>query len=398
MFGLFSLTHTKRSTNFDDYRNSTSFNHSILKNNNIDKTDKNESNLNQGNFSLILKNIEKVLDLKSDSIITTTIKSTTTKTSKKWPYFFPDFVDTYDYDKALNQSSSIQLFGLLPTDYDGGLVVDNGTNILGEYSSELDEPESAGLLVNQLSTPLIYILFMLLLYAAIIFVVFMSALYSHRKRIGYNYDEDFPDSTSTNSSSDEDEVNEEEDVRVEEAPNVDSDDIVIEDSYYYEENKCYNEEEDDDYYYEDSEIEEMELRKKLKKEYDKNRQNGVRKKRGLSKSRISYLGRNKIYRMPRAKIRETDQNSVLNSSFFLRKKLVSLLGFFAFRKRLEKSIEDREKSDFFEEELTTVNENSSMIDEKRESNDQVLLDMKCFPSVEPLLLNSGGTSFDENKV
>lgn len=120
------------------------------------------------------------------------LSSSTTTTIRKHINLFPDFYDeSYDFDKRLlNSSVSSNLFGLVQTDYDGSLIFDNGSSILNDYSFENDTaPFSSSQLISQLSTPLFYILFMLLVYVLIIFIVFMSAVYSHRKKVGFNYDE-----------------------------------------------------------------------------------------------------------------------------------------------------------------------------------------------------------------
>lgn len=106
---------------------------------------------------------------------TTTRKLTT-------PNFFPDFYGSYDYSTDA-KNSSFQLLGLFPTDYETGPVSNNDTYFYG-YKS--DESFS---ITSQLSAPLMYILCMLALYLIIISIAFMSALYSHRKRVGYNLDD-----------------------------------------------------------------------------------------------------------------------------------------------------------------------------------------------------------------
>ena len=109
--------------------------------------------------------------------------------------FFPEFYGSYDYDKAFNENaSSVQLYGLFPSDYDDGLSNTNGSHASGFYS---ENPDQKSILTTQLSAPLLYILFMFILYFIIISILFMSALYSHRKRVGYNYDENFEYSTQS---------------------------------------------------------------------------------------------------------------------------------------------------------------------------------------------------------
>lgn len=96
---------------------------------------------------------------------------------------------------------SSQMLGLWSGDYDDGSVM-FGPNQTNYFNTDIDDDYHTGnyneslsysndYLLNQLKTPLFYILFMLVLYVLIILVVFMSAIYSHRKRVGYNYDEFF---------------------------------------------------------------------------------------------------------------------------------------------------------------------------------------------------------------
>jgi hypothetical protein len=88
---------------------------------------------------------------------------------------------------------SSEIFGLMPADYDDeSLPLNQSRNLFGgedDYSVYMNESYSNQYLINQLKTPLFYILFMLLLYVVIILVVFMSAVYSHRKRDGYSYED-----------------------------------------------------------------------------------------------------------------------------------------------------------------------------------------------------------------
>ncbi len=126
-------------------------------------------------------------------LINTNINPTTKKFSHT-SGIFPDFYGSYDYNTD-NNSSAFQLFGLFPSDYDGGLVPSSNESVSLSYKSETQSKST------QLSAPLFYILFMLGLYLVIIFTTFMSALYSHRKRVGYNYDDDY--STLSEDSSDE---------------------------------------------------------------------------------------------------------------------------------------------------------------------------------------------------
>lgn len=79
--------------------------------------------------------------------------STSQILSKSLPNFFPDFYGNYDYETRVDNSSAIQLFGLFPSDYDGGLVLTNDSTFLGF------KPETMN--ANTLSAPLLYITLML---------------------------------------------------------------------------------------------------------------------------------------------------------------------------------------------------------------------------------------------
>ena len=115
--------------------------------------------------------------------------------------FFPEFYGSYDYEKVFNENtSSVQLYGLFPSDYDDGLSNTNGSHAPGFYSENQNQKS---ILTTQLSAPLLYILFMFILYFIIISILFMSALYSHRKRVGYNYDENFEYSTQSDDCGEE---------------------------------------------------------------------------------------------------------------------------------------------------------------------------------------------------
>lgn len=73
--------------------------------------------------------------------------------NRNLPNFFPDFYGNYDYETPEDNSSAIQLFGLFPSDYDGGIVLTNDSSFLGF------KPES--LSPSTLSAPLLYITLML---------------------------------------------------------------------------------------------------------------------------------------------------------------------------------------------------------------------------------------------
>ena len=114
--------------------------------------------------------------------------------ARKKVNLFPDFYDNYDYEGKSPRLAPAAT-GL---EYDGSVVVDsNSSNIFGDYdgsqasasSSSPVSQDQNNSIFGQFSTPIMYIICMLSLYAIIIFVVFISALYSHRKRVGYNFDE-----------------------------------------------------------------------------------------------------------------------------------------------------------------------------------------------------------------
>jgi hypothetical protein len=105
-----------------------------------------------------------------------------------------------DHDGNSNRSpfgststpSTLELLGLIPSDYDGGyLLADNGSVFMNDYDASItsNENETTAFTANQYSAPFIYIAFMLVIYVLISLVVFLSALYSHRKHVGYNYDD-----------------------------------------------------------------------------------------------------------------------------------------------------------------------------------------------------------------
>jgi hypothetical protein len=114
-------------------------------------------------------------------------------TKRIFSNYFTDFYGSYDYDKILNNvnSSSPQFFGLFSSDYDAAVQMNlnDSSASLNYYSDDNNTDDGKSLLNGQLSVPLLYIMFMFILYFIIICALFMSALYSHRKRIGYNYDD-----------------------------------------------------------------------------------------------------------------------------------------------------------------------------------------------------------------
>ena len=108
---------------------------------------------------------------------------------KKLSNFFPDFYQNYDYDQFYidemqstkqNQTSEPYYGVYSNNDYFNSTYLNDQSN--NNITSSIS-------ILSQLSTPLFYIVLLLIFYCCIVFVLFMSALYSHRKRVGYNYDE-----------------------------------------------------------------------------------------------------------------------------------------------------------------------------------------------------------------
>ncbi len=104
--------------------------------------------------------------------------------------------EKYTYDDYEISKSSVQY--LLPIDY-----TNNSTSYDQNNDTESNEP-----LITHLSTPVLYLCFMLFIYAFVILIVLISAIYSHRKRNGYSYEDDdleeeLSEQSSYESSSDE---------------------------------------------------------------------------------------------------------------------------------------------------------------------------------------------------
>ena len=140
-----------------------------------------------------------------------TLKSTKSEKLFKSRNMYSDFNYNYDYNlwekdqynksfdypqiETLSQqrqqeneaATPSRIYGLLPIEYDGGFVNDNSSSILGDFYGSENETLTTN--ENQFSTPIMYIICMMAIYGFIILVVCIYALYSHRKRIGYNYDE-----------------------------------------------------------------------------------------------------------------------------------------------------------------------------------------------------------------
>ena len=110
---------------------------------------------------------------------------------------YPQFATSLNKRKQENASETFptRIYGLLPVEYDGGFVNDNGSSLLDNFYTS----ENGTLTTNeiQFSTPILYILCMMFIYGFIILVVCIYALYSHRKRIGYNYDEQLDEYSSS---------------------------------------------------------------------------------------------------------------------------------------------------------------------------------------------------------
>jgi hypothetical protein len=110
---------------------------------------------------------------------------------------------------STSTSSTLELLGLIPSDYDGGyLIADNSSVFLNDYDApttngggDTNENEKSVLTASQYTAPFLYIAFMLAMYVLISLIVFLSALYSHRKHVGYNYDDSLNEESF--SSSDE---------------------------------------------------------------------------------------------------------------------------------------------------------------------------------------------------
>ena len=83
------------------------------------------------------------------------------------------------YDDYEISKSSVQY--LLP--------IDDYTNNFTSFD-ENNDTESSEPLITHLSTPVLYLCFMLFIYASVILIVLISAIYSHRKRNGYSYEDD----------------------------------------------------------------------------------------------------------------------------------------------------------------------------------------------------------------
>ena len=106
------------------------------------------------------------------------------------PKLFPDF---YDDEQVANEGLVENNFysPLIPNENDTSSQLLFDDNLYS--SSENETFYRASDFFSQLSTPLSYVLFMLFIYSIIVFFVFISAVYSHRKRIGYNYSDSLDD-------------------------------------------------------------------------------------------------------------------------------------------------------------------------------------------------------------
>ena len=142
------------------------------------------------------------------------VSKRTQQTKKLSNELFPDFNDyNYDFGKSssnlgavknskVNELNNSFFLDLLPTeDYDSSRLDINKTAVIipseeyfmNDYSSSSNltalGSASIGDFYGQLLTPFLYILFIFLVYFLIISIIFMSAVYSHRKRVGYNYED-----------------------------------------------------------------------------------------------------------------------------------------------------------------------------------------------------------------
>jgi hypothetical protein len=106
---------------------------------------------------------------------------------KKLSNFFPDFYQNYDYDQLYVDEMQPTKDNQTTDQYFGFFSNNNYFN--SSYMSDQLNNNSTSSIFSQLYTPLFYIVLLLIIYCFIVFVLFMSALYSHRKRVGYNYDE-----------------------------------------------------------------------------------------------------------------------------------------------------------------------------------------------------------------
>ena len=105
-----------------------------------------------------------------------------------------------ELDESAYDESTLQY--LIPTDYE----INNSSAYFIDNNVSTNETGSTSSLMTQLSTPILYIVFMMFIYALIILIVFISAIYSHRKRIGYTYDENLSDDCDSSSCESSDEI------------------------------------------------------------------------------------------------------------------------------------------------------------------------------------------------
>jgi hypothetical protein len=165
----------------------------------------------------IINNTSLLLNLSNRKNAVTSNKIQTSSKKYLSSILFPDFYDsdTYEPGKSMSRegksSTSDDLdsnlfLDLLPSDdldpsgANRAISTANDNNktavflnddyIVNDFAANYtlisDDEDS---FYTQMSTPLFYILFMFLIYILIITVIFMSAIYSHRKRVGYNYED-----------------------------------------------------------------------------------------------------------------------------------------------------------------------------------------------------------------
>jgi hypothetical protein len=121
------------------------------------------------------------MKISNSSSIVPTISTETTST-----YYFYNYEISYD-DTITENNTSYEL------NYDNSLLfIPPDLNINNNSSNQTINNDSIfneNYEINNLPMPLIYILIVLVTYLIILFVIFICALYAHRRRIGYNYDD-----------------------------------------------------------------------------------------------------------------------------------------------------------------------------------------------------------------
>jgi hypothetical protein len=103
--------------------------------------------------------------------------------------------NSHNSEEEYDESTYPQIQYLFPVEYEKN---QSTFDFSGNNQTDLQNS-----LMSQLSTPFLYICFMLIIYAIIVIVVLVSAVYSHRKKTGYHYEEDSSEYTDDSESSDE---------------------------------------------------------------------------------------------------------------------------------------------------------------------------------------------------